>query len=90
MKNSNEWIIIDNLHKNLQDFETNWSSNIDQTTRPSGYQQKEDNQDLDRELKKTIEEENDSDTYCNWRTWYGYQMIFTETGELKYKRPSKL
>ena len=44
--------------------------------------------DLARELKKTMEHENDGDTYCNWCTCYSYQKIDKGTGVLGNKRTS--
>ena len=35
--------------------------------------------DLVRELKKTVEYENDSDTNCNWYTRYSHRRIDTGT-----------
>ena len=42
--------------------------------------------DFARELKKTMEHENDGDTNCNWCSWYSHQRIYTGTGGLKNKR----
>ena len=40
--------------------------------------------DFARELKKTVEHENDD--YCNWCSWYSHQRIDTRTGGLGNKR----
>ena len=42
--------------------------------------------DLTREMKKTMEQENDSDTNCNWCTRYSHQKISTGTVGLGNKR----
>ena len=42
--------------------------------------------DLAKELKKTMQHESDSDTYCNWCTRYSHQRIGTGTGRLGNKR----
>ena len=44
--------------------------------------------DLASELNKTMENENDGDTDCNWRARYSHQKIDTETGGLGNKRTS--
>ena len=44
--------------------------------------------DLARELKKTLENESDGDTNCNWCTRYSHQRIGTGTGGLVNKRMS--
>ena len=41
-----------------------------------------------KRTKKTMEHEGDSDTNCNWSTWYSHQMICTGTGGLGNKRTS--
>ena len=41
---------------------------------------------LARELKKTVEHESDSDTNCDWCSWYSHQSIGTRTGGLENKR----
>ena len=45
--------------------------------------------DLIREQKKTMEYESDSDTNCNWCTWYNHKGFDKETGELGNKRTSR-
>ena len=37
--------------------------------------------DLARELKKTVENEGDSDTNCNWCTWGNHKRLGRKTGE---------
>ena len=44
--------------------------------------------DLIRELKKTVEHENDDYTKCNWCSWYSHQRIDTRTRGLGNKRAS--
>ena len=45
--------------------------------------------DLARELKKTVEHENDGDTSCHWCTRYSHQRIGTGTGGLGNRRMSR-
>ena len=42
--------------------------------------------DLARELKKTIEHENDCDTNCNWHVRYSQQRTGTGTEDLEKKK----
>ena len=44
--------------------------------------------DLARELKKIVEYESESDSYCNWRAHYSHQGTGTWTGGLGNKRTS--
>ena len=44
--------------------------------------------DLAWQLKKTMEHENEGDTYCNRRAWYIHQRIGKGTGGLGNKRTS--
>ena len=43
---------------------------------------------LARELKKTMEHEDDSDTNCNWCTWNNPQRIDKWIGRLRNKKTS--
>ena len=44
--------------------------------------------DFAEELKKTMEQESDRDTNCNWCSWYSHQRIVTRTGRFGNKRTS--
>ena len=45
--------------------------------------------DLARELKKTLEHENDGNSNCNWNTKHGHQRIGTGTGGLGNRSTSR-
>ena len=44
--------------------------------------------DLPRELKKTVENESDDYTNCNWYSWYIHRRIGKETGGFGNNRTS--
>ena len=51
-------------------------------------EQKDKYLELAREVKKTVEHENDASTNCNWCSLYSHQRIGKRTGGLGNKRIS--